>query len=133
MSREPGLLTVRSCDDKAERNLAARSPRPQAKAGKNTHRLPFSVPQPSLLSCFVIVYSVTWLGISTTFVTSYLNIFASTKSFWQRKMDNMDNRPIDRLDELEKHLQVLKDATETPFDAKLFDDVELQLTREWAF
>jgi len=68
--------------------------------------------------------------ISTTFVTSYSNLFASTKSFWQHKMDNIDNTPIDRLDELEKHLQVLKDVPETPLDAKLFDDVELQLTRE---
>lgn len=43
-------------------------------------------------------------------------------------MDN--NIPIDRLEEFEEHLQALKDEPETPLDAKLFDDVELQLTRK---
>ena len=32
---------------------------------------------------------------------------------------------------LEKHLHVLVEKPDTPFDAKLFDDVELQLTRKW--
>ena len=41
----------------------------------------------------------------------------------------MENAPIDRLEELEAHLNVLVEAPETPFDEKLFDDVELQLTR----
>lgn len=45
------------------------------------------------------------------------------------KMD--DNRPIDRLDELEKHIQALVETPETQIDAKLFDDVELQLTRKF--
>ncbi|KFY14153.1 hypothetical protein V491_06131, partial [Pseudogymnoascus sp. VKM F-3775] len=40
----------------------------------------------------------------------------------------MENAPIDGLELLEKHLNVLVQKPETPFDAKLFDDVELQLT-----
>lgn len=43
----------------------------------------------------------------------------------------MENAPIDGLEALEKHLKVLVEKPETPFDAKLFDDVELQLTRKW--
>lgn len=43
----------------------------------------------------------------------------------------MENAPIDGLDALERHLKVLVEKSETPFDAKLFDDVELQLTRKW--
>lgn len=43
----------------------------------------------------------------------------------------MENAPIDGLELLEKHLNVLVQKPETPFDAKLFDDVELQLTRKW--
>lgn len=43
----------------------------------------------------------------------------------------MENAPIDGLDALERHLKVLVEKPETPFDAKLFDDVELQLTRKW--
>lgn len=42
----------------------------------------------------------------------------------------MENAPIDGLEALEKHLNVLVENPETPFDAKLFDDVELQLTRK---
>lgn len=38
---------------------------------------------------------------------------------------------IDRLDELEKHVEALVAKPETQIDAKLFDDVELQLTREF--
>ncbi|KFZ04378.1 hypothetical protein V502_10192, partial [Pseudogymnoascus sp. VKM F-4520 (FW-2644)] len=40
----------------------------------------------------------------------------------------MEDAPIDGLDALERHLKVLVEKPETPFDAKLFDDVELQLT-----
>ncbi|OBT85077.1 hypothetical protein VE02_07326 [Pseudogymnoascus sp. 03VT05] len=40
----------------------------------------------------------------------------------------MVNAPIDGLEALERHLKVLVEKPETPFDAKLFDDVELQLT-----
>jgi hypothetical protein len=43
----------------------------------------------------------------------------------------MENAPIDGLEALERHLKVLVEKPETPFDAKLFDDVELQLTRKW--
>lgn len=43
----------------------------------------------------------------------------------------MENAPIDGLEALERHLKVLIEKPETPFDAKLFDDVELQLTRKW--
>lgn len=43
----------------------------------------------------------------------------------------MENIKIDRLDELEKHIEVLVATPETQIDAKLFDDVELQLTREF--
>lgn len=43
----------------------------------------------------------------------------------------MENAPIDGLEALERHLNVLVEKPETPFDAKLFDDVELQLTRKW--
>ncbi|KFY96132.1 hypothetical protein V498_02882 [Pseudogymnoascus sp. VKM F-4517 (FW-2822)] len=40
----------------------------------------------------------------------------------------MENAPIDGLEKLERHLKVLVEKPDTPFDAKLFDDVELQLT-----
>lgn len=40
----------------------------------------------------------------------------------------MDDVPITGLEELERHLQHVVDAPETPLDAKLFDEVELQLT-----
>ncbi|KAI9746750.1 MAG: hypothetical protein M1818_000465 [Claussenomyces sp. TS43310] len=40
----------------------------------------------------------------------------------------MEDRPITGLNELVKHLDVLAESDETPLDAKLFDDVELQLT-----
>lgn len=39
-----------------------------------------------------------------------------------------DNRPIDRIHELEQHIQELIETPETQIDAKLFDDIELQLT-----
>jgi hypothetical protein len=42
----------------------------------------------------------------------------------------MDLAPIDGLNELEKHLSDLKQTPETPLQPKLFDDVELQLTRK---
>lgn len=45
----------------------------------------------------------------------------------------MDNIKIDRLEELEKHVETLVAAPQTQIDAKLFDDVELQLTREYIF
>jgi hypothetical protein len=40
----------------------------------------------------------------------------------------MDQIPITGLEELERHLQQLIEAPDTPLDAKLFDEVELQLT-----
>ncbi|CZT09512.1 uncharacterized protein RAG0_14253 [Rhynchosporium agropyri] len=40
----------------------------------------------------------------------------------------MDDVPITGLEELESHLQHLIDSPETPLSAKLFDEVELQLT-----
>lgn len=40
----------------------------------------------------------------------------------------MGDIPISGLDKLEVHLQQLLEAPDTPLDAKLFDDVELQLT-----
>jgi hypothetical protein len=40
----------------------------------------------------------------------------------------MDQIPITGLEELERHLQQLVEAPDTPLDAKLFDEVELQLT-----
>ena len=45
----------------------------------------------------------------------------------------MDDIKIDRLDELVKHVEVLAATPETQFDAMLFDDVELQLTRKLSF
>lgn len=39
----------------------------------------------------------------------------------------MEEIPVTGLEELEKHLGVVLDAPETPLDAKLFDEVELQL------
>jgi len=39
----------------------------------------------------------------------------------------MENVPVTGLEDLEKHLQQLLDAPETPLKAKLFDEVELQL------
>lgn len=40
----------------------------------------------------------------------------------------MDDVPVTGAEELERHLQHVVDAPETPLDAKLFDEVELQLT-----
>lgn len=40
----------------------------------------------------------------------------------------MEVIPITGLEELERHLQKLQDDPDTPLDAKLFDEVELQLT-----
>lgn len=40
----------------------------------------------------------------------------------------MEDIRITGLEELEKHLQKLLENGETPVDAKLFDEVELQLT-----
>lgn len=40
----------------------------------------------------------------------------------------MENIPISGLPELEAHLQLLLDDLSLPFDVKLLDDVELQLT-----
>jgi hypothetical protein len=40
----------------------------------------------------------------------------------------MEEIPITGLEELERHVQHLVEAPETPLDAKLFDEVELQLT-----
>jgi hypothetical protein len=45
----------------------------------------------------------------------------------------MDDVKVDRLEELLRHLQVLIDNPETSIDAKLFDDVELQLTSKLHF
>lgn len=39
----------------------------------------------------------------------------------------MDHVPISGLDELEAHLQQIVQNPETPLNAKLFDEVELQL------
>jgi hypothetical protein len=41
---------------------------------------------------------------------------------------SMDNLPISGLAELQAHIQQLVDDPSAPFNAKLFDDVELQLT-----
>lgn len=41
---------------------------------------------------------------------------------------NMDSLPISGLTELQAHIQQLVDDPSAPFNAKLFDDVELQLT-----
>ena len=40
----------------------------------------------------------------------------------------MEDIPITGLEELERHLQQLQEDPETVVDAKLFDEVELQLT-----
>lgn len=40
----------------------------------------------------------------------------------------MDTVPISRLDELHAHLEELGRSPETPINARLFDEVELQLT-----
>ena len=40
----------------------------------------------------------------------------------------MDSIPISGLTELQQHLQELVDDGSIPFNVKLFDDVELQLT-----
>jgi hypothetical protein len=39
----------------------------------------------------------------------------------------MEEIPIHGLEELERHVQQLVEAPETPLNAKLFDEVELQL------
>jgi len=40
----------------------------------------------------------------------------------------MEQRPVAGLDDLERHLEQVAQAPDTPLDSKLFDDVELQLT-----
>ena len=40
----------------------------------------------------------------------------------------MEEIPVTGLEELESHLQQLVEAPDTPLNAKLFDEVELQLT-----
>ncbi len=40
----------------------------------------------------------------------------------------MDSVPISRLDELQAHLAELLDSPDTPINARLLDEVELQLT-----
>lgn len=40
----------------------------------------------------------------------------------------MDDIPVSGLAELEEHMEKLAEAPDTPVNAKLFDDVELQLT-----
>jgi hypothetical protein len=42
----------------------------------------------------------------------------------------MEEVPITGLEELERHIQQLVEAPEIPLDAKLLDEVELQLTGE---
>lgn len=42
----------------------------------------------------------------------------------------MEEIPIIGLEELERHLKQLVQSPDTPLDAKLFDEVELQLTGE---
>jgi hypothetical protein len=44
----------------------------------------------------------------------------------------MDGVPITGLEELERHIQHLLEDPDTPVDAKLFDEVELQLTGMYA-
>ena len=45
-----------------------------------------------------------------------------------RDLAKMENVPVTGLEDLEKHLHQLVDAPETPLKAKLFDEVELQLS-----
>lgn len=45
----------------------------------------------------------------------------------------MEEIPVTGLEELELHLQTLLADPEMPLDAKLFDEVELQLTGELFF
>jgi hypothetical protein len=44
-----------------------------------------------------------------------------------RELGTMEEIPVHGLEELERHVQQLAEAPETPLDAKLFDEVELQL------
>jgi hypothetical protein len=39
--------------------------------------------------------------------------------------------PVTGLEQLEKHLQIVSEDINTPLDAQLFDEVELQLTGEF--
>jgi hypothetical protein len=45
----------------------------------------------------------------------------------QHKLGTMEEIPVHGLEELERHVQQLTEAPETPLDTKLFDEVELQL------
>lgn len=45
----------------------------------------------------------------------------------------MEELPITGLEELEKHLDVVLEAPDTPLDAKLFDEVELQLNGRFVY
>ena len=45
----------------------------------------------------------------------------------------MEEIPIHGLEELERHVQQLIEAPETPLDANLFDEVELQLNGKWLY
>jgi len=51
-------------------------------------------------------------------------------AFTLLKVANMEEVPVTGLDELETHLRQLLEDPETPVDAKLFDEVGLQLTGE---
>ncbi|KAM0257843.1 hypothetical protein ACHAQJ_004147 [Trichoderma viride] len=42
--------------------------------------------------------------------------------------DDLDSHPISGIDEFKTHLQELEDDPSVPFNLKLFDDIELQLT-----
>jgi hypothetical protein len=44
------------------------------------------------------------------------------------EMDNSDTVPVAGVDELDRHLDDLVQDPSLPLEAKLFDDVELQLT-----
>lgn len=46
----------------------------------------------------------------------------------ERIVPNMDTIPISRIDKLHAHLESLCTDPETAIDARLFDEVELQLT-----
>jgi hypothetical protein len=45
----------------------------------------------------------------------------------QLELGTMEEIPVHGLEELERHVQQLAEAPETPLNAKLFDEVELQL------
>ena len=72
-----------------------------------------------ILSALRITVYKSFLAQGTYLLLMVLSLFIS---------DEMDGIPVSGLAELENHMEKLSEAPDTLVNAKLFDDVELQLT-----